>query len=1068
MIDPAEVTVPGMSRIPTGLQYSDSSEGSDLRDLVDRQLPPQPQDDSPPTPSSPISTMRSSLTNGQSSLHDTHTNSKRRKSRKERDQRHSSGAQRDLVKLLVSEQVEENRLRRYLRLALEKLDNETARAQEAEKRALELAERFRVVNEARVTAQLDLNKANEELRLYKIQYQNSQNEVKRAHEILQTLEHQRDEAEAAAARARTTARRYREEQLAFRAREEGRRQGYEEGLRRAREETRTDNYYRDRRDRGPVDDTEEGEQGVAEPMAGDAMTEVEETEPLDNFSVLNLPTMPQGAQGSRFRETGMSPATTNASIYPPNPRPPSVLREERREEPKFVRPVPVHNSAQSPSHPFVPIPPDGYVPHAAEDGSISLPPAHEMSRPPPTPQSIAEPLPVRQPSAMVGAAESPADTVARDYAYGTQPKHGMDRPRSPQSVADSFQSTAISSFDIVNSPPKGHYRNFSRDSNNSDRDRDRDRDLRNKRSGLSVIHEVSSSAGNTPSQDFGNMPEPISFPIAPGGRSGGSPPEWSGEGSYSRPELSRSRRSSQRAPDDLRYDNPGSVDEWRRSAADELRPDPSRRSMRRPSIPPSIVPPDPEASVPSVGMGIADGRPPSAASTHRRAYSPMGARPLSPSNSLRVPGHSGRTSRGAFSESGSVPNRTGTSSADISIHIEPPSASASNFSPVSVMHADMLSPHSAAAPLPPSQPIQQQSSEPMMIPTAPNSPSMMQRYPSMGRLSSEPSLNPNFSFGPSGPSVPYPNIVPAGVSEPPVAQSSPRQPVYDIYGNSTPNSRDRDRETSRPPSAASTLFDMNNGPKKHGRTRSAGGIPSNLVNSENISAANTFSTIPGGPSVRPPSAMSSSPATVNNSNMGGTIRRASTPSRPTYEEAPLSPGVKYPDPPFAGNPDEIRKAAAADMSPRSTSSRLFNGAGAGHHRSLSLNAGSTPATTARPLSNAPPPKLRRVPSTGSVNSAMSGTSRFSHYDPQTYLDPAFASSSDKLIRAEAQDNFQSPMAVGNSKVNASSASLLAGLGAPGPSASGTGSPNVSQVSLPTVSAPPPVTTGKKKKGRKGR
>lgn len=374
------------------------------------------------------------------------------------------------------------------------------------------------------------------------------------------------------------------------------------------------------------------------------------------------------------------------------------------------------------------------------------------------------------------------------------------------------------------------------------------------------------------------------------------------------------------------------------------------------------------------------------------------------------------------------------------------------------MHADMLSPHSTPAPLP-SQLAQPQPSEPSMIPTAPNSPSMMQRYPSMGRLSSEPGMNPNFSFGPSGPSVPYAN---SGISELPVAQSSPRQHTYDLYGNFPSRDRDRDRDSSgpmgmqRPPSAASTLFDLNNGQKKHGRTRSASGVPTSLGSSDNIPPTSTFRTVPGGPSVRPPSAMSSSTTTLNNNASG--IRRASTPSRPTYEEAPLSPGVRYPDPPFAGNQDDVRRVVAADASPRSTSSRLSNGAGPGHHRSLSLNAGSTPGTSTRPLSNAFAPKLRRVPSNGSVNSAMSGTSKVSHYDPQTYLDPAFASSSDRLARAEVSEN-------STAKANASTASLFTGLDVPGPSAFRS-SPSVSQVSLPP--APAPVTTGKKKKGRKGR
>lgn len=63
-----------------------------------------------------------------------------------------------------------------------------------------------------------------------------------------------------------------------------------------------------------------------------------------------------------------------------------------------------------------------------------------------------------------------------------------------------------------------------------------------------------------------------------------------------------------------------------------------------------------------------------------------------------------------------------------------------------------------------------------------------------------------------------------------------------------------------------------------------------------------------------------------------------------------------------------------------------------------MHAGSTPALSGgRPLSTAPPPKLRRVPSDASVDSAVSGLSReYAHYEPQTYVDPAFLASSEEL------------------------------------------------------------------------
>lgn len=138
------------------------------------------------------------------------------------------------------------------------------------------------------------------------------------------------------------------------------------------------------------------------------------------------------------------------------------------------------------------------------------------------------------------------------------------------------------------------------------------------------------------------------------------------------------------------------------------------------------------------------------------------------------------------------------------------------------------------------------------------------------------------------------------------------------------------------------------------------------------------------PGPRPPSAASSSA------------------SRPTYAAAPNPTGVQYPAAP--GTP-------AGLASPRSVASRL-----SGHTRSLSLNAGSTPAPSTRPLSTAPPPKLRRVPSDASTNSAMSAASRgsaYNRYNPSEYIDPAFLASTEDLSA-----NVYSPNTFANTRANA--------------------------------------------------
>ena len=75
--------------------------------------------------------------------------------------------------------------------------------------------------------------------MWKLRVEEAQREILRAQEIVDRLEQDKLDAEAEAARARTLARKLREEKVIAKAREEGRRQGFQEGLDRGREMT----YY---------------------------------------------------------------------------------------------------------------------------------------------------------------------------------------------------------------------------------------------------------------------------------------------------------------------------------------------------------------------------------------------------------------------------------------------------------------------------------------------------------------------------------------------------------------------------------------------------------------------------------------------------------------------------------------------------------------------------------------------------------------------------------------------------------------------------------------------------------
>ena len=142
------------------------------------------------------------------------------------------------------------KLSSLLMLTSDRLDKEIRRANDAERRASEAIALARSTNEAKLIAQRDATRANEELRMYKVQYENAQREIFKAQEFIDQIEAERHDAEAAAARARSTARKLKEQNLIIMAREEGRQVGYQEGLVTGRrmaydERMRVDDYTED-------------------------------------------------------------------------------------------------------------------------------------------------------------------------------------------------------------------------------------------------------------------------------------------------------------------------------------------------------------------------------------------------------------------------------------------------------------------------------------------------------------------------------------------------------------------------------------------------------------------------------------------------------------------------------------------------------------------------------------------------------------------------------------------------------------------------------------------------------
>ncbi|CCL98272.1 uncharacterized protein FIBRA_00266 [Fibroporia radiculosa] len=883
----------------------------------------------------------------------------RRSSRRDRERRRSS-TQRELVKLLISEEIEIKQARNALGATRNHLNIESLRAQEAERRAIEIAQRFRDANEARIATQQENQRLREELGIYKFQYENALRELSKQDGFVKDLEAQRDDAEAVAARARTTARRLKEEQLISRARDEGRRQGYREGVKRGYEDARRTRYRSGR------------DEDADEPQAGDeADGDAGRTPPLDDFSpnMLNLPTPPQGAiplaqpsiasvleeaasmpgpsrephpggaQGSRFREDITSPgASTLASL--PMPGPSSWPKPPPPDMSRFTRPVPMRSTSPVSSHPTYAIPPDGWIPEAGADSQIILPPPHELAAQPPiTPRTPLSPLPDILPDNIpsTGPPRPDSQPIARDYGYN-------HRYTSPRSLADSLPSTAttnISQFDLVG-PPRSATRSPGRIV-------------------LDAIPEVATEfSPETDSRSrSGIIPESLIFP-APSPTPHGS---YAGSDAARRSTSRGERREYDSSAVTPRQDISDSVRQSNASVQDWLgRSTPGEAAQR------SVSPFDRPFS-----SGSGD------VSRHRRSRS---MNPPSDAGSFRN------------SERGAGHHRRVTSTDSVAISVQPPSGPESNASPSVSMEAGRLTPNSIPRALRPSH---------SYAPAVPDS-SHLGNYPSRGPLSSVPQYpsgfvpmgapaSPGMTVG--GPAAASPRAAGrmySGLAPDPHLRSASR--------NSNSAMNDVRPETPlRPPSAMESSHSGSSRPRTTSQPRYI--RPPSQPRHIPPPAPPFYLQPPSEPQYVPPP------------------DRPYTPSQPHYLRAPSPSTERYTDPsaanrqPLGSGTPGTPSAPLPIMSPHSSTSRL-----PGHKHSLSMNAGATPAASyTRPLSGAPLPQLRRVPSTGSVSSNASKLSGYGRYNPNGYVDAAFLASSEDLLSAP------SPGTRANTQQNATFASM---------------------------------------------
>ncbi|KAK7680381.1 hypothetical protein QCA50_016621 [Cerrena zonata] len=408
-----------------------------------------------------------------------------RNPRREPERQHYDGTPTRLLSRMPHRE-DPKHLKTLLVVANDRLESETRRADQAEQRVVEVLERLRTANETISVVRSEASRANEELRLYKLQLDNAQREILRAQDIVDQLTSEREEAERAAAHARSVARRYREDGLMHKAREEGRREGYQEGYYQAKTMSYIVSQPRPRLanqmviQSTPYIEDDEYEDEQPEPIQVHSDDRAEQvfqrtstparypsprTRPRSNTapsrSQLRSVTPAHMNEAAHFAPTLPVPTITTPVNAPspfhatssPSPAPPS--RPASRRPDHDLPPLPIRNTAPSPVHPPYEVPPDNYIPYAEDVESISLPPPHEF-RGSMTPidrtPSVAEQLLDDE------SEQNPSYVRTRDFAYNDErDRQPMNPPvtlggiGSPQSRT----STQISQFELI-APPRSH------------------------------------------------------------------------------------------------------------------------------------------------------------------------------------------------------------------------------------------------------------------------------------------------------------------------------------------------------------------------------------------------------------------------------------------------------------------------------------------------------------------------------------------------------------------------------------------------------------------------------------
>jgi hypothetical protein len=150
--------------------------------------------------------------------------------------RKSSTSKSGLVKILLEGKIDAENMKVQLEQAYAYIRAESRRANEAERILQEAKERLKGLMLAKQASDKAAERAQAELRMYKVQYENAQMQMQRANEMIQESDMERDKARRQMEKMKEALEKYKEAELMRRAREEGWRAGREDGYRSAQAE----------------------------------------------------------------------------------------------------------------------------------------------------------------------------------------------------------------------------------------------------------------------------------------------------------------------------------------------------------------------------------------------------------------------------------------------------------------------------------------------------------------------------------------------------------------------------------------------------------------------------------------------------------------------------------------------------------------------------------------------------------------------------------------------------------------------------------------------------------------